>query len=293
MSEPTKPTSEKTKPTSEKIFDILGSLVADPFRRWLIVGYVIFNPDLFILIFTSKQKFEIFQQYFKFQYCPWLSFFAEYSGFWYGLCYNIAFPLLFAVFWCFAYPRFEIWHRERMKENQDKIKDIKDNNILQTKINKLNEDLKEEKKRKTDILTQKKLISGEYIWILAEIYHNMYPKINEYIKTENLELTKGYIRNVFNSTEGDNYKHCIPNELANRIKREFDYKDGECLYIDVTNALQITNAKKCITYLKLITLNNELDANTLRLLDNSNNKAFLIQVMYRLYQLKNTPNDKI
>ena len=45
-----------TKKTSEKIFDILGSLVADPFRRWLIVGYIIFNPDLFVLFFTSKER---------------------------------------------------------------------------------------------------------------------------------------------------------------------------------------------------------------------------------------------
>ncbi len=289
--------SEPTKPTSEKIFDILGLLVADPFRRWLIVGYIIFNPDLFILFFTSKEKFEIFQQYFKLNYCPWSSAIGDYFSlriqaiyqFLSWPLYHIIFPFFFSYFWCFVYPRFEIWYRERMKENQDKIKDIKDNNILQTKIRELNKSLQTEKTNYNILSNQYNHTYQDYINTIGQRYTEMLPKINEYIGE--IDLNNEYIRDVFKGDRNDKYEHCIDDNLANKIKRHFDYKQNEFLYIEVNSVSEIISEKECVTYLKLITLNTQLTQDKAGVI--GKHLIFLVKVMYRLYKLKNTPNDRI
>ena len=266
-----------TKTTSEKIFDILGSLVADPFRRWFIVGYVIFNPDFFVLFFTSKEKFEIFEQYFKLQYCPWLSFFAEYSGLWY-FCYKIAFPLLFAVFWCFIYPLFEILYRKYITNKyQNKIKDIKDNNILQTKIKELNNDLIHYKKLDNLILSNYN--DPQLLKSNDDNEHIMF-----YFKQNNTTHTTF----ILNDTPKDYYEHCIRQAFVISIKNHFNFKTDDFLYIDKN--VDQWSKEQCSSFLTMIKKSfnphNNRDINIHDIIQYEwVNKSFIILLLYRLNTL--------
>jgi hypothetical protein len=130
------------KNKNDNIWSFITNFIGDPFRRWFIISFIIWNYDLFVLLFFGAQKLNNLKTLLWYKNIDYgfigsivvlIKWFIE-RIFGSSITNFLLIPALFSDGWTFAWPKFVTFQHKKTVKYKNEQKNIDNELFIGDKI---------------------------------------------------------------------------------------------------------------------------------------------------------------